>query len=75
MKAKTLFKAVEFTANVLIVSNAVKSLFNKFSSSDDDDDFDDDDDIEDENLWELLEEEYYQWSHGKYSKKEIFRYS
>lgn len=27
MKAKTLFKAVEFTANVLIVSNAVKSLF------------------------------------------------
>ena len=33
------------------------------------------DDIEDENLWELLEEEYYQWSHGKYSKKEIFRYS
>jgi plasmid rolling circle replication initiator protein Rep len=26
------------------------------------------DDIEDENLWELLEEEYYQWSHGKYSK-------
>ena len=49
MKAKTLFNAVEFTANVLIVSNAVKSLFNKFSSSDDDDDFDDDDDIEDEN--------------------------
>ena len=53
MKAKTLFKAAEFTANVLIVSNAVKSLFNKFSSSDDDDDFDDDDfdddDIEDEN--------------------------
>ena len=42
MKAKTLFKAAEFTANVLIVSNAVKSLFNKFSSSDDDD-------IEDEN--------------------------
>ena len=49
MKAKTLFKAAELTANVLIVSNAVKSLFNKFSSSDDDDDFDDDDDIEDEN--------------------------
>ena len=45
MKAKTLFKAAEFTANVLIVSNAVKSLFNKFSSSDDDDDFDDDDAI------------------------------
>lgn len=31
------------------------------------------DDIEDENLWELLEEEYYQWSHGKYSKKEFNR--
>lgn len=29
------------------------------------------DDIEDESLWELLEEEYYQWSHGKYSKKEF----
>ena len=31
------------------------------------------DDIEDESLWELLEEEYYQWSHGKYSKKEFNR--
>ena len=31
------------------------------------------DDIEDESLWELLEEEYYQWSHGKYSKKEFKR--
>lgn len=29
------------------------------------------DDIEDESLWELIEEEYYQWSHGKYSKKEF----
>lgn len=29
------------------------------------------DDIEDENLWELLEEEYYQWSHGKYSKRKF----
>lgn len=26
------------------------------------------DDVEDESLWSLLEEEYYQWSHGKYSK-------
>jgi plasmid rolling circle replication initiator protein Rep len=26
------------------------------------------DDIEDENLWELLEEEYYQWKNGQYSK-------
>ena len=49
MKSKKLFKAAEFTTNVLIVSNDVKSLFNKFSSSDDEDDFDDDDDIEDEN--------------------------
>jgi plasmid rolling circle replication initiator protein Rep len=31
------------------------------------------DDIEDESLWELLEEEYYQWSHGKYSKREFNR--
>lgn len=31
------------------------------------------DDIEDESLWELLEEEYFQWSHGKYSKKEFNR--
>lgn len=31
------------------------------------------DDAEDENLWELLEEEYYQWSHGKYSKREFNR--
>lgn len=31
------------------------------------------DDIEDESLWELLEEEYYQWSHGKYSKHEFNR--
>lgn len=31
------------------------------------------DDVEDESLWELLEEEYYQWSHGKYSKKEFKR--
>lgn len=30
-------------------------------------------DIEDESLWELLEEEYYQWSHGKYSKREFNR--
>lgn len=29
------------------------------------------DDIEDESLWELLEEEYYQWSHGKYSKRKF----
>ena len=29
------------------------------------------DDVEDETLWELLEEEYYQWSHGKYSKREF----
>lgn len=27
------------------------------------------DDIEDESLWELLEEEYYQWKGGKYSKR------
>lgn len=31
------------------------------------------DDIEDESLWELLEEEYFQWSHGKYSKREFNR--
>ena len=31
------------------------------------------DDIEDESLWELLEEEYYQWSNGKYSKREFNR--
>lgn len=31
------------------------------------------DDIEDESLLELLEEEYYQWSHGKYSKREFNR--
>lgn len=29
------------------------------------------DDAEDESLWELLEEEYYQWSHGKYSKRKF----
>lgn len=29
------------------------------------------DDVEDESLWELLEEEYYQWSHGKYSKRKF----
>lgn len=29
------------------------------------------DDIEDESLWELLDEEYYQWSHGKYSKRKF----
>lgn len=31
------------------------------------------DDIEDENLWELLEEEYYHWANGKYSKREFNR--
>lgn len=31
------------------------------------------DDAEDESLWELLEEEYFQWSHGKYSKREFNR--
>ena len=31
------------------------------------------DDIEDENLWELLEEEYYQWKNGQYSKREFNR--
>lgn len=31
------------------------------------------DDIEDESLWELLEEEYYQWANGKYSKREFNR--
>nr|CDL66132.1 unnamed protein product [uncultured bacterium] len=29
------------------------------------------DELEDESLWELLEEEYYQWSHGKYSKRKF----
>lgn len=29
------------------------------------------DDIEDENLWELLEEEYYQWKNGQYSKRKF----
>lgn len=31
------------------------------------------DDIEDENLWELLEEEYYQWKNGQYSKRKFNR--
>lgn len=31
------------------------------------------DDIEDESLWELLEEEYYQWKNGQYSKREFNR--
>lgn len=29
------------------------------------------DDIEDENLWELLEEEYYHWKNGQYSKRKF----
>ena len=29
------------------------------------------DDAEDESLWELLEEEYYQWKGGKYSKRKF----
>ena len=29
------------------------------------------DDAEDENLWELLEEEYYQWKNGQYSKRKF----
>lgn len=29
------------------------------------------DDIEDESLWELLEEEYYQWKNGQYSKRKF----
>ena len=28
-------------------------------------------DIEDESLWELLEEEYYQWKNGQYSKRKF----
>lgn len=31
------------------------------------------DDIEDESLWELLEEEYFQWKNGKYSKRKFNR--
>lgn len=31
------------------------------------------DDIEDASLWELLEEEYYQWRNGQYSKREFNR--
>lgn len=31
------------------------------------------DDVEDESLWELLEEEYYQWKNGQYSKREFNR--
>ena len=31
------------------------------------------DDIEDESLWELLEEEYYHWKNGQYSKREFNR--
>ena len=31
------------------------------------------DDVEDESLWELLEEEYYHWANGKYSKREFKR--
>lgn len=29
------------------------------------------DELEDENLWELLEEEYYQWKNGQYSKRKF----
>lgn len=29
------------------------------------------DDVEDESLWELLEEEYFQWKNGKYSKRKF----
>jgi plasmid rolling circle replication initiator protein Rep len=29
------------------------------------------DDVEDESLWELLEEEYYQWKSGQYSKRKF----
>lgn len=29
------------------------------------------DDIEDESLWKLLEEEYFQWKNGKYSKRKF----
>lgn len=29
------------------------------------------DDVEDESLWELLEEEYYQWKNGQYSKRKF----
>lgn len=31
------------------------------------------DDVDDESLWELLEEEYFTWKNGKYSKKEFNR--
>lgn len=31
------------------------------------------DDVDDESLWELLEEEYYTWRNGQYSKKEFDR--
>lgn len=31
------------------------------------------DDAEDESLWELLEEEYYQWKNGQYSKRKFNR--
>lgn len=31
------------------------------------------DDVDDETLWELLEEEYYTWRNGQYSKKEFDR--
>jgi plasmid rolling circle replication initiator protein Rep len=31
------------------------------------------DDVEDESLWELLEEEYYQWKNGQYSKRKFNR--
>lgn len=31
------------------------------------------DDVDDETLWELLEEEYFTWKNGKYSKKEFDR--
>lgn len=46
MKAKTLAKAVEVAANIIIVGSAAKSLFNKFVDPVDDDEDDEDDDDE-----------------------------
>lgn len=44
MKFKTLFKAVELVANVIIIGETAKSIYNKFSPSDKKEDDDDEDD-------------------------------
>ena len=49
MKFKTLFKAVELIANVIIVGEAATSIYTKFSSSDKkDDDAEENEDLDTE---------------------------